>query len=204
MLVDIRAESLRRAMEYVGVMELPSLYIDSDVVDGWWLDSLVLVRKYGGSESWCVCHHGCDGVIRWVRDFGLCRPIWGILGIYPYRYLDVVTYGLRCSGIESRREYVRKFFSSLANLSFYPSYLSRVYLDRMNDDDVEILDRLRIEIEMRRASLLVGGIIHEEVQSDDWFRASELLSVSVGVGSCVRSSVSGRLLSLSASSDVSD
>lgn len=113
MRVDIERESLQRALEAASLRELPRQLRDGQ--EGWWLRALVLVGKAGGSRSWCLAERRRDGFMRYVRDFGLMRPILKVLSVHPYIYLDRERFGLQWRSEAAERKYLVKFFGHEAD-----------------------------------------------------------------------------------------
>lgn len=86
----VESKSLRRALGAVHLRELPPLYNERY---GFWLRGLVLMKRVGGVNGWCVCERDARGVMRIVRDFGEPPlPTVGVERIHPYEYLDEVSY----------------------------------------------------------------------------------------------------------------
>lgn len=106
---DILCErTLARALDAAGQRYLPAQRMDGD--ERYWTKAIVRVRKIGGSECYVVAHRGGDGVVRYVRDFGLMRPIAAVLNIHPYQWVDYDADGWH-DDVEVLRERLLGFFN---------------------------------------------------------------------------------------------
>lgn len=86
--INITEESLRRALESLGLtqMGLPKMWRGEQ--DGFWIKALALVRKQNGDQSYCAVERDADGRIGYRMDFGRMSPILERVRLYPYVYLD--------------------------------------------------------------------------------------------------------------------
>lgn len=86
-MTDIKEISLREALSSSGCHELPSRYVDGDG-SGFWFKAIGLVRKRNGSVNYVLLERRGDGAMRVVRDFGMMSPVYGIVSVHPYMFID--------------------------------------------------------------------------------------------------------------------
>lgn len=157
----IKESSLRACLCAVGLSSLPARYHDGD---GWWLRAIVLVRKRGVSESYCVACRDADGRVRYVRDFGVMAPIGAVLSIHPYVYLDVSRFGNVYSNPIHCRAYLVKVFEDW--VCRHPDDMRyRRLLDGVRvcgDDSLGRYDRERIMVQMDDAAMRYELVRDEE------------------------------------------
>ena len=79
--MDIKEQSLRLALSAAACRELPKAYRDGS---GFWIKAIVLVRKRNMTQSYALAERGADGVIRYVKDFGLMSQIEGLVSAMEY------------------------------------------------------------------------------------------------------------------------
>ena len=82
----IKDKTQRLAMKAACITEMPKRITADD--NRFWLKALVLVRRYSGQHSFALAERGATGVIDIVQDFDSLTRIEGIVGIYPYLFLD--------------------------------------------------------------------------------------------------------------------
>lgn len=88
--MDIKDESLKKALALASILELPKQQKGDS--GEYWLEAIVLVRKYDDTQSYALAKRGADSRIRYVADFGTMSPIAGLVSIHPYLYLDKARY----------------------------------------------------------------------------------------------------------------
>src|SRR5574344_1448877 len=92
--MDLKEKTLSMALSEVGLHDLPKLYRDGD--KGFWIKAIVLVKKRNTTQSYMFAEHRADGLIVYTKDFssicGNMSPMAGLIGIYPYMYLDEERY----------------------------------------------------------------------------------------------------------------
>lgn len=82
---NIKEVSLKKALETASLRDLPLPWKESK---GFWIDAVLLVRKQTLDTNYVLATRDGRGVIHYVQDFGRMSQIIGVLGIYPYLYLD--------------------------------------------------------------------------------------------------------------------
>lgn len=156
----IGEKSLRLALGYAGLRDLPPQYKEGD---GWWVKALLLVRKRGLSESWCIAERDVRGVVRIIKDFGLVYQVVGILSVHPYEYLDYGTFGAEYKDAAEEREALIRFYRSrmggqLLGLSEGDDAYKRAAafgegriksVQSCSEEELAVYDRERIRILMR-------------------------------------------------------
>ena len=99
--MDIKEESLRKALAAVGLSNLPRQYNASS--QEFWLKAIVLVRKRNMEESYCLYDRKASGLMELVRDFGSASVIFsvktGVLRIRGCIYSMSLTRTIRIGSI---------------------------------------------------------------------------------------------------------
>lgn len=85
-MIDIKQKSLQEALTASGCNELPPQYKQND--KRFWLKAIALVKKKNMTQSYVLAERRSDGAIIYTKDFGMMSPIAGLVGVYPYIYLD--------------------------------------------------------------------------------------------------------------------
>lgn len=162
----IKEVSLRRALESAGLGVLPVRYSDGA---GFWLRAVLLLRKRGNVESYALGERYGDGRVRIVRDCGDAVPIVGILGIYPYVYLDEARFGNVYSNAVHERAYLDTVFSDWVSRMPGEVRFARLLegVRTCGDDELDGYDRERIRYQMERASLPYSAVIRDEERVAD-------------------------------------
>ena len=102
--MDIKEESLRKALAAVGLSNLPRQYNASS--QEFWLKAIVLVRKRNMEESYCLYDRKASGLMELVRDFGSASVIFSVKSIHPYLYFDERRFIPEDRSIEDKRLYL--------------------------------------------------------------------------------------------------
>lgn len=84
--MNIKEESLRKALHAVGLSSLPKQYTANS--REFWLKAIVLVQKRNLEENYCLYDRKPSGLMELVRDFGHSSVIFSIKSIHPYLYFD--------------------------------------------------------------------------------------------------------------------
>ena len=105
--MDIKEQSLKLALEATACRELPRVYKDGS---GFWIKAIVLVRKRNQTQSYALAERGADGVIRYVKDFGLMSQIEGLVSVHPYVYFDEERFMCPYKSAEAQRRSLLSFF----------------------------------------------------------------------------------------------
>lgn len=91
---NIKTKSLEKALSEASLTKLPGR-LDADGVvskrakkEKIWIKAVVLVKKEDRTESYGLAMRRGDGFVQVVQDFGTLSRIMGIVGVYPYLYLD--------------------------------------------------------------------------------------------------------------------
>ena len=105
--MDIKEQSLKLALEATACRELPKAYKDGS---GFWIKAIVLVRKRNQTQSYALAERRADGVIRYVKDFGLMSQIEGLVSVHPYVYFDEERFMHPYKSAEARRRLLLSFF----------------------------------------------------------------------------------------------
>lgn len=122
--MNIKEDSLTKALSFVGIPELPKAYReDSGVI---WLEALVLVRKMNTTQSYCVAERSSEGKISYKKDFGTMSPILGLVSIHPYKILDKERF-LPYKTVEQKRQAIVDILGSDM----------RTIVEGMDDNEVE-------------------------------------------------------------------
>ncbi len=82
----IKEKSLRLAKEAALLKELPKPWREGD--SGFWFEAILLVKKANLDQSYILAERDGRGIIHYKKDFGRMSPILGIVGIYPYMFID--------------------------------------------------------------------------------------------------------------------
>lgn len=104
--MDIKEESLKKALTAVRIPELPKQFREE--YGEHWLEAIVLVKKRDGSLSYAVADRATDGKIRYKADYGTMSQIAGLVSIHPYTYLDREKY-MPDGDIEHKRDVLVRF-----------------------------------------------------------------------------------------------
>ncbi len=102
--MDIKEESLRKALAAVGLNNLPRQYNANS--QEFWLKAIVLVRKRNMEESYCLYDRKASGLMELVRDFGSASVIFSIKSIHPYLYFDERRFIPEGRSVEDKRLYL--------------------------------------------------------------------------------------------------
>ena len=105
--MDIKEQSLKLALEATACRELPKVYKDGS---GFWIKAIVLVRKRNQTQSYALAERRADGVIRYVKDFGLMSQIEGLVSVHPYVYFDEERFMHPYKSAEAQRRLLLSFF----------------------------------------------------------------------------------------------
>ena len=105
--MDIKEQSLKLALEATACRELPKVYKDGS---GFWIKAIVLVRKRNHTQSYALAERRADGVIRYVKDFGLMSQIEGLVSVHPYVYFDEERFMHPYKSVEAQRRLLLSFF----------------------------------------------------------------------------------------------
>ena len=105
--MDIKEQSLKLALEATACRELPKVYKDGS---GFWIKAIVLVRKRNMTQSYALAERRADGVIRYVKDFGLMSQIEGLVSVHPYVYFDEERFMPPYKSVETQRRLLLSFF----------------------------------------------------------------------------------------------
>lgn len=105
--MDIKEQSLKLALEATACRELPKVYKDGS---GFWIKAIVLVRKRNQTQSYALAERRADGVIRYVKDFGLMSQIEGLVSVHPYVYFDEERFMCPYKSAEAQRRSLLSFF----------------------------------------------------------------------------------------------
>lgn len=105
--MDIKEQSLKLALEATACRELPKVYKDGS---GFWIKAIVLVRKRNHTQSYVLAERRADGVIRYVKDFGLMSQIEGLVSVHPYVYFDEERFMHPYKSVEAQRRSLLSFF----------------------------------------------------------------------------------------------
>lgn len=105
--MDIKEQSLKLALEATACRELPKAYKDGS---GFWIKAIVLVRKRNQTQSYALAERRADGVIRYVKDFGLMSQIEGLVSVHPYVYFDEERFMHPYKSAEAQRRLLLSFF----------------------------------------------------------------------------------------------
>lgn len=91
---NIKTESLAKALKEASLTKLPGR-LDADGIvtkkagkQKIWVKAIALVKKEDRTESYGLAERRGDGFVQVVQDFGTLSRIMGIVGVYPYMYLD--------------------------------------------------------------------------------------------------------------------
>lgn len=106
-MMDIKEESLRRALDATACRELPPPYREGA---GFWVKAIVLVRKRNNTQSYALAERRADGLIRYTRDFGLMSQIAGLVSVHPYMYYDEERYRLHTQSREGKLRALASYF----------------------------------------------------------------------------------------------
>lgn len=101
-IVSLKERTLRDALDYSCCRDLPKVL--SDVVSGYWIEAIVLVKKRNGDATYAIAKRGGDGIIHYVKDFGRMSGINGLVSIHPYLFLDESLLGYTHKEIEAMTE----------------------------------------------------------------------------------------------------
>lgn len=107
--MDIKEQSLKLALEATACRELPKAYKDGA---GFWIKAIVLVRKRNQTQSYALAERRADGVIRYVKDFGLMSQIEGLVSVHPYVYFDEERFMCPYKSVEAQRRSLLSFFGT--------------------------------------------------------------------------------------------
>lgn len=134
--MNIKEESLSKALSFVGIPELPKAYREGsgDV----WLEALVLVRKMNTTQSYCIAERSSEGKITYKKDFGTMSPILGLVSIHPYKILDIERF-IPYKTIEQKRKAVVDLLGNDM----------KAIVDSMTDSEVETT-MLELAIEQQK------------------------------------------------------
>ena len=88
-IMDIKEQSLKDALNKLVLSELPKAYREGD---GFWLEAIVLVRKYDMTHSYAIAKRGADCIIKYTNDFGTIAPIASLISIHPFLFLNKNAY----------------------------------------------------------------------------------------------------------------
>ena len=105
--MDIKEQSLKLALEATACRELPKVYKDGS---GFWIKAIVLVRKRNQTQSYALAERRADGVIRYVKDFGLMSQIEGLVSVHPYVNFDEERFMCPFKSVEAQRRALLSFF----------------------------------------------------------------------------------------------
>lgn len=85
-MLGLKEQSLRDALKATGLRDLPKKYdAQSDEI---WVEAIVLTKKADLTQTYALAHRRGDGLVTYTKDFGRMSPIVGLVGVYPYMYLD--------------------------------------------------------------------------------------------------------------------
>lgn len=107
--MDIKEKSLKLALEAAACRELPKAYRDGM---GFWIKAIVLVRKRNMTQSYALAERRADGVIRYVKDYGLMSQIEGLVSVHPYVYFDEARFMQPFKSEAAQRRVLLSFFGS--------------------------------------------------------------------------------------------
>lgn len=108
--MDIKDKSLREALGAAACRELPKEWREGrDAL--FWIKAIVLVRKRNNTQSYALAERRGDGLITYVKDFGLMSQITGLVAIYPYMYLDEGRY-LNFRSMEDMKRTLSSYYGS--------------------------------------------------------------------------------------------
>lgn len=107
----IKEKSLRLAKEAASLKELPKPWREED--GGFWFEAILLVKKANLDQCYVLAERDGRGIIHYTRDFGSMSPILGIVGVYPYMYIDTSKIENLTTDKEKRK----------ALDEFYPDYM---------------------------------------------------------------------------------
>lgn len=129
--MDIKEKTLSMALSETRCRDLPKLYRDGD--KGFWMKAIVLVKKRNLVNTYMLAEHKADGLITYTKDFaatiGHMSPMAGLIGIYPYIYLDEERY-MPYKSMEQIRGFV-----AVNNKKHTSDY------DNVSDEDMMVLCR---------------------------------------------------------------
>ena len=94
--MDIKEKTLSMALSDVRCHELPKLYREDDLEGKVWIKAIALVKKRNLVQTYMLAEHKADGRIIYTKDYassiGNVSPMAGLIGVYPYVYLDTERY----------------------------------------------------------------------------------------------------------------
>lgn len=102
--MNIKEESLRKALEAVGLSSLPKQL--SAHSEGFWLKAIVLVQKRNMEECYCLYDRNPSGLMKIARDFGSASVVYAVKSIHPYLYFDDRRFIPSDMSLEDKRLYL--------------------------------------------------------------------------------------------------
>lgn len=154
--MDIKEQSLKLALEATACRELPKAYKDGS---GFWIKAIVLVRKRNHTQSYALAERRADGVIRYVKDFGLMSQIEGLVSVHPYVYFDEERFMCPYKSAEAQRRSL---------LSFFGEGRAQEIMEA-DTDKLELLSRemgIKVQLENRPQDIAADAMKRTEALSD--------------------------------------
>lgn len=154
--MDIKEQSLKLALEATACRELPKVYKDGS---GFWIKAIVLVRKRNQTQSYALAERRADGVIRYVKDFGLMSQIEGLVSVHPYVYFDEERFMCPYKSMEAQRRSL---------LSFFGEGRAQEIMEA-DADKLELLSRemgIKVQLENRPQDIAADAMKRTEALSD--------------------------------------
>lgn len=80
-------QSLKEALFYLSITELPPRQLQEDL-SKFWIEAIALVQKRDGTKSYTLAKRSSFGRIRHIKDFGTSSQIVNLLAVHPIKTID--------------------------------------------------------------------------------------------------------------------
>lgn len=88
----LETDTLSEALSFARVRELPKKF--NPELGLTWILAIALIKKKNLMNAYAIVEQRADGLIEYKKTFGRISPIYGLISIHPYMYVDEEALGM--------------------------------------------------------------------------------------------------------------